>query len=245
MTKLLKLIFFLIGTSNAFAQYPFEKYKALPYKTYNDWETTLNPKDSLPMLRTIHLADFDAIKSTFKIVQELKLTEPDSIEYSELTLFKNGEKLEEFVVDTRTISNPLPVLVADVNGDGLNDIKIIFPNYGCGAFNYYCETVYLFQKKDGNFKAIIYTDLFEEFENRPERDLNNDGNFEIITQTFQNFGKHNYWLFNLYNYKDGQLKNVNSIANYPIMIPLNSFEISKKISRKTMKRYAIKSPTLN
>ena len=90
----------------------------------------------------------------------------------------------------------------------------------------------------------MFTDIFEEFENKPERDFNHDGQYEIITQTFQHHGKHNYWVFNLYDYKNGKLLNVNSLADYPIMVPLDSYNISKKIPRKTMKKYSIKTPKL-
>lgn len=167
---------------------------------------------------------------------------PDSIEYSALEIYWNNKLVKAFKVGTSSISEPLPVFKEDINGDGLNDLKIIVPNYGCGAFNYHCKTIFLFQQKNGTFKEIIYTDIFEEFENKPERDLNNDGKYEIITQTFQHFGKHNYWLFNIYNYKNGKLMNVNNLAGYPIMIPLNSQRVSTKISRKKMKEFEISSP---
>lgn len=235
------IIFLSLFTLIAKAQYPFEKFKAINYKEYKGWETILNPKDSLPMIREIVISDFNK-KASLKIKQELKLSLPDSIEYSKLEIYINNKIIKEFEVGTRSISEPLPVFMGDINGDGLNDLKIIFPNYGCGAYNYYCQTVLLFQNKNGTFNDIIYTDIFEEFENKPERDFNHDGKFEIITQTFQSFGKHNYWLFNLYNYRNGKLVNVNNLADYPIMIPLESHSVSKKISRKKMKEFEIKSP---
>ena len=57
-----------------------------------------------------------------------------------------------------------------------------------------------------------------EYKNKLERDFDGDGNYEIIVQSFQSYGYHNYFLFNLYNYKDGQLVNVNNKTNYPIMV---------------------------
>lgn len=237
------LIFFIfIFSFVTKAQYPFEKYKAIKYKEYKKWKTIVDSKDSLPMTREITIPDFYNKKTSLKIKQELKIALPDSIEYSELEIYKNDKLIKKFKVATHSISEPLPVFMEDINGDGLNDLKIIYPNYGSGAFNYYCKTVLLFQNKNGAFNQIIYTDIFEEFENKPERDFNNDGKYEIITQKFQNFGQHNYWLFNIYNYKNGKLVNVNNLANYPIMIPLNSYNVSKKISRKKMKEFEIKSP---
>lgn len=224
------------------AQYPFEKHKAIHYKEYKDWKTTEGGKDSLPIMREITITDFDGKKSDLKIVQDLKLSLPDSLDYSELSIYRNNKKIKEFEVGTRSISSPLPVLAGDINGDGLSDLKILFPNYGCGNYNYYCQVAFLFQNKDGGFTQFVFSDIFEEFENKPERDFNNDGNYEIITQTFQNHARHNYWLFNIYNYKNGKLVNVNNIANYPIMVPLDSYDVSKKISKAKMKEFEIKSP---
>jgi len=242
MHNILIIIWSIFAISVKAQQYPFEKFQAIKYKEYKNWKTILNPRDSMLMAREIIIPEFENKNMSLKIEQELKLSISDSTEYSELSIYENDRKIKEFKVDTRSISEPLPFLIADINGDGLNDLKIIFPNYGCGAFNYYCQVVFLFQDRRKKFNEKIYTDIFEEFENKPERDFNHDGKYEIITQTFQNFGKHNYWLFNIYNYVNGKLINVNSIADYPIMIPLNSYTVSKKISKMKMKEFEIKSP---
>jgi len=236
------IIFLSLCCGISHAQYPFESVKSIQYKIFKEWKTTVDPKDELPVMREIKISKFDLKMEGLTIKQQLKWTLPDSILYSEMEIYSDNKIIKEFVVGNTPLYQPLPVFVADINGDGLNDIKILFPNYASGAYNYYCQTVLLCQNKNGTFNDIIYSDIYENFENKPERDFNNDGQYEIITQTFQQYGAHNYWLFNLYNYKNGGLVNVNALANYPIMIPLDSYEISTKITRKKMKSFAIKSP---
>lgn len=238
--KNLVLLFLVAFCLPSRAQYPFEELKAANYGIFEDWKTEIG-KDSLPEKRTIEIGNFDR-SSVLKIEQVLRMSLPDSLDYAEINLYRNGDLVKTFEVGTRSISDPLPVFVTDLNHDNLKDIKILFPNFGCGAFNYYCQTVFLFQKPGGNFDDFTFSDIYEEFENRPERDFNNDGTFEIITQTFQKYGKHNYWLFNLYNYRNGKLVNVNHLADYPIMVPLLSHEVSTKIPRKKMKEFAIVNP---
>ena len=81
--------------------------------------------------------------------------------------------------------------------------------------------------------------------NQPERDFDGDGNFEIITQTFVNYGPHNYWAFNLYNFNGTALINVNQKSNYPILVQLIdpwNYATTKKMSRATMKKFAKELP---
>lgn len=225
------------------AQYPFEKFKAIKFKEYNDWKTIEGGKDSMPIFREITITDFDK-KTPLKITQDIKISPTDSTGYMVLKVYRADKMIKEFEVKSPSIYDPLALRVEDVNGDGRKDIKIVFPNIASGGYNYYCDAVYLFQNKDGSFIEVKYTDIFEEYDNKPERDFNNDGQYEIITQTFQNYGKHNYWVFNIYNYKNGKLVNVNQLADYPIMIPLDSYQVSKKIPREKMKKYAIKAPEM-
>ena len=126
------------------------------------------------------------------------------------------------------------------------DIKLFVPNYGCGGYNFYVRVIYLLQKPDGNFNKISFTDLFMDFKNRLERDFDGDGFYEVITQTFQNYQNHNYWLFDLYDFKNDSLVNVNYKDNYPIMIQLlnrENYEVTSKISREKMKDFTRKLPS--
>jgi hypothetical protein len=165
---------------------------------------------------------------------------------SVITVFKNGQQLVSFIdpyyVGSVLGPSPKDAFVEDVNGDGLKGIKLVITGNGCcGAYNFYTRVVFLFQDKNGGFTKIAFSDLMMEYQNRLERDFDGDGNFEIIVQRLQSFGDHNYFLFNLYNYKNGQLVNVNNKANYPIMVQLlyrQNYTITNKISRKKMKEFS-------
>lgn len=235
------LIFFFVYF-NGKAQYPFEKEKGIKYIEYKNWENIEFSKDSFPLKKEIVIPDFGLNKKQLKIECIAKFSQNDSLDSTILKIYFDDKLVKKININVNPIFEPLSIYMQDVNGDKLQDLKLIFPNYGCGNYNYYCQVVYLFQNKENKFNEIIFTDLYEDFENRIERDFNKDGNFEIITQTFKNYGKHNYWLFNIYNFYKGKLLNVNYLKNYPIMIPLDSYIISKRIPRVKMKEFEIKSP---
>ena len=82
-------------------------------------------------------------------------------------------------------------------------------------------------------------------ENRLERDINGDGNFEIITMTLQEHKNYNYWLFNVYNFINNDLICVNVQRNYPIMIQYlfrDNFKETTNISRDEIKEYGLRKP---
>ena len=136
-----------------------------------------------------------------------------------------------------------PARVADINGDGLKDVKFVIPYMGNGLAALNVKVIYLLQTKDQKFVKISFYDKMDK--NRPERDFDGDGNFEIITMDLQEYKNHNYWTFNIFEYKDGQLINVNEKDNYPIMIQFlykENYKITDKIDRQKMKSFAIKLP---
>ena len=171
MKTIILTYFFILFSSVSNAQYPFEKFKAIKYKEYKEWKTIDSPKDSLPMFRKILIPEFDTKRINLKIEQTFVYSLLDSTKNSMLKIYRNNRIVSKFKASIQDISEPLPVYVGDIDGDGLKDLKIIFPHYGCGAYNVYCRTVLLFQNKDNTFKEIVFTDVFENFVNRPERDL--------------------------------------------------------------------------
>lgn len=133
--------------------------------------------------------------------------------------------------------------VADFNGDGKKDFKIVCLYMGSGLASMNVRVIYFFQKEKKNFTKISFDDKMEG--NRIERDLNSDGNFEIITLNLQEHKTHNYWLFNLYNFVNGDLVCVNNKMNYPIMVQFlfkENYNVTKKLTRMEMKKYELKKP---
>ena len=86
-------------------------------------------------------------------------------------------------------------------------------------------------------------------ENRPERDFNGDGVYEIITMTLKGYENHNYWTFNIYNMVNGRLENRNKTYGYPIMIQYlfrDNFKITNKITNEKMKTFGdVKPPEIS
>ena len=133
--------------------------------------------------------------------------------------------------------------IADFNGDGKNDFKIVCFYMGSGLALMNVRVIYFFQKENNEFTKVSFDDKMDG--NRIERDLNGDGNFEIITMTLQEHKNHNYWLFNVYNFVNDKLICVNNKTNYPIMIQYlfrDNYKVTTKITRKDMQKYEIKKP---
>ena len=252
-------MFLLTGLYRLCAQYDFEQYPVIKYKQEKKWRIV--KADSNKVTYSVTFPGFyknhDALT--------LKYTFTGDSAKSVIRLYRNKKIIQKFKAPGSelmglmdTIDMDAPVMVMDINGDSLSDIKIFIPNLiRCGAYNYYANVIYLFQDTTGRFKKISYYDGFysdadtigeDTIINRPERDFDGDGNYEVITQTFQSYKGHSYWVYNLYNYKDGKLINVNEKANYPIMVQLlyrTNFSITDKLSRQEMKKFSAKHPDYN
>jgi hypothetical protein len=136
-----------------------------------------------------------------------------------------------------------PLRTADINGDNLMDVKMVIPYMGNGLAAMNQRVIYLFQKPDGLFHKISYLDKMET--NRPERDLDGDNKYEIITMTLKGYENHNYWTFNVYNYINEELINQNENFEYPIMIQFlyrENYKVTDKISPDKMKTFGDKKP---
>jgi len=248
MRKLQIFISIFLFTLSARGQYPYEVHTASSYTIYDNWtewdkgdrihETLLVPKffnnnDSL----TIQLTSFGM-----------------STDSAYIRLYRNKKLIHKFFEPCTLYGmyENSKLYVADINGDSLLDIKFIapLPYNGIAALNK--RVVYLFQCPDTGFCKISFTDMFDNIndstsESRPERDFDNDGNFEIITKTLENYNEHNYWTFNLYVFQNGTLVNVNDKFNYPIMIQYlfkENYKVTDKISKEKMKTFARALPVL-
>lgn len=220
------------------AQYPFEKYPAIKYRAYNDWKTYDNTEKEGKVDNTLTIPNF--FKNGDKITIQLTSFSDHWWNNSVIDVFRNKIKIQTFIEDMGLNPTGLDTLrVADINGDGLQDIKIISAYMGNGTASLNARVIYLFQKTEHTFRKISFSDKMGK--NKIERDFDKDGNFEIITMNLLGYREHSYWLFNIFNYKDGRIVNVNAKENYPIMIQFlyrEDYKITNNISRKEMKNFA-------
>lgn len=244
--KLKDLLFILIALTifNVHSQYDYEKYPAIKYQKYSNWKIYDWSKTKRKINFTITIKNFYSTGDNLTIqLTSFSSKNKNSI----IRIFKNKQQIQKITEIMRFNPSNVqfePVRIADINGDGLNDIKINIPYMGNGlaAMNY--RIIYLFQTENGKFIKISFDDKMEK--NRKEYDFDNDGNYEIITSNLINYKNHNYWTFNIFEFNNEKLENVNYKANYPIMIQLlfnKNYKITDRIDRNKMKDYEIKIPT--
>lgn len=238
----------LLLSLQAMAQYPFEKHPAIKAKVYPTGYRIEAMGDgdnyNYEINHYINIPKFFAGKGTARIT----ITPPDTSGTATIQIYRGLKKQKKLIADYGfgTYTTIESLFVADYNHDGLPDIKVILPHFGCGAFNYYCHVVYFLQNSNGSLYKFSFSDLLlYDYQNRPERDLDGDGVYEIVVCSFQNYKKHNYLLYDLYQLQGNKLVNVNRKFNYPIMIQLlygENYKITKHLSRKQMRQFENKLP---
>jgi len=233
MTKSLTYIFFLFPIL-IFGQYPFEKFKNPKYESF---EFKLIEKKNV-------LEYSKNVTSFFKDKSDLEVTVNGNIENPQETYIQVKTNLK-----SKKYFEQIPAqgtdgfYIADFNGDGKKDFKIVCFYMGSGLASMNVRVIYFFQKENNEFTKISFDDKMDG--NRIERDLNGDGKFEIITMTLQEHKNHNYWLFNVYNFVNDKLICVNNKTNYPIMIQYlfrDNYKVTTKITRNDIQKYEIKKP---
>ncbi|NNV55173.1 hypothetical protein GD597_06865 [Panacibacter sp. KCS-6] len=236
------ILYLLTFTLNSFGQYPFEKYPAIKYKVYKDWKVyNTNGKEKKTEFILTIPKFYDKIDSLTLVLTSFA----GKWDSSYITVFKNGKQIQRFFEPMLFYETNLfePIMLADVNGDNLQDIKLIVPYMGNGTASLNTRVIYLFQQKDKNFIKISFMDKMSD--NRPERDFNGDGNYEVITMTLTSYQYHSYWSFNLFNFKKNDFVSTNNKYNYPILIQFlnrDNFKITNKISRQKMKDFGQTKP---
>lgn len=241
MRNLLLILFFLISFTSH-GQYPFEKYPSIKYKLYRNWKTSLRNDKEEKVEFTLSIPGFFDKKDSLTILLTSFTNKWDS---SYITLLRNGKQLQRFFEPMffNELNILEPLRLADINGDKLQDLKLIFPYMGNGTASLIMRVIYLFQGKSERFIKISYLDKTDG--NWPERDFNNDGNYEIVTMSLANYQNHSYWVFNLFNFKNNDLVNSNDKYNYPILIQYlrrDNYKITDKISRLKMKEFGQQKP---
>ncbi len=232
------LLLLLCTGINAQAQYPFERYPAPRYRHYKYWIQRTRPEDD-------HLT-YDLLIPGFFGKEHLTLSYrmPDDTFGDTLVLLRGKKVIQKIPADLGQILHNLkkPVRVADINGDGLQDIKIMVNGTGCGLAAEYSRITYLFQQPDHRFVMVSYMDMM--YDHRPERDLDGDGNFEIITMDLKAHHEHNYWTFDVFTYRNNKFSNLDKSFDYPIMVQYLNRENYKPapFNRKIRSGYATPMP---
>jgi len=242
----------VFSSSLLYSQYPFEKYKQIKYKEYKKWKFKAVQKKLANMNYSISVKNFfgDGESVTVQLTGFCDSTNDlySNYDYSYIRIFKNKKEIQKFKESYGfggDLNKPQSLIVEDINSDGLKDIKILIPYYGCGGYNYYPRVIYLIQQKDGCFKKFSFRDYMFDFINRPEIDFDGDGKYKVITQTFVNYKNHNYWSFNIYEFNGDCLVNVNKKYDYTILVQLlfqDNYEVTDKMTREQMKQFARKLP---
>ena len=150
---------------------------------------------------------------------------------------KRVQKFHELGFDLLDLPDSL--LLADINGDGKNDLKIIMRFRGASPLaRCASRKIYLLSDRDKAFTKVSFFDCSSE----PERDFNGDRKYEIISRELQNYRGHSYWKYQVYTMLNGRLHNVSLKYHYPLLerfmlkpkryspILLNKYERNKLLS---------------
>ena len=233
------MIFF---SSTISAQYPFEQLDTLKYQTYSNWIEYDWSEKKHTIHHTLTIKDFYENHDPLTIQLSTSTIKWDS---SYIRIFRNKDEIQKVFEAMPFLGYNFwgPLLVSDFNGDSLKDLKlnITYMSNGLGMRS---RIIYLFQTPNNNFKKISFDDNLENG-NRNERDFGHNGKFEIITMTLNGYEGHNYWTFDLFNYENGKLINVDDEFDYPIMIQFlnrRNFKITDKISSEKMKGFKLNLP---
>jgi hypothetical protein len=213
------------------AQYPFEKF---PVKKYDSVKFKIIDVDDNHQMGVAQYENY-----TVKITETTELTDGGKI-----SIYFKGKLIKSVNGDfIRVGAVYFPLYLEDIDDDGIPDF--IIQCYSAGASGLASSHVYntcFLKRGSQKFKVL----RFESFYQHPQREYEfKPGKYAIIGQSLLYYKGHNYWLFDLYHYKNGKLVNVSKQYNYPIAVPyLNkeTFTPTTKISRRELERLSSKEP---
>lgn len=221
------LTFLLLVSFKTYAQYPFEKYPAIKYDSAAF--KIIEGKGEYTNIAIARYKNYriELLEHSLKDSSNLLVYFKDKL----IKKIKWGEFVSTYLDGT--------LQIADIDGDGKLDFKINVWNVGAAGLASSRESkIYLFNKGNNKFSKIEILDFFPHV----ERDINNKGKYEIIAQGLAEYKKHNYWIFNLYQYKNGKLVNVSSQFGYPIAVPFlfkDTYKATHRISKKELQRLSL------
>lgn len=244
MRVLIIIIISTLISDLTYGQHCFEKYPTPTYTEYKNWKFYDWTETKQTINHTLTIDQFFNNEDSLTIQLTSFTSNWDSA--SVIRIFRNEKQIQRMTEPMffSTLNTGYePIRIADINGDGLRDLKIITPYMGNGIAALNVRVIYFFQTKDRKFIKISFADKMSK--NRLERDFDGDGNYEIITMNLTGYENHNYWTFNIFEYVGKSLKNVNDKDDYPIMVQFlhrENFDITDNLSREKMKEFALQLP---
>ena len=218
------------------AQYPFERYPAVQYQSSGPWQ--LAKPGAVPLRVTATTALRAGTQAYNPRVFNGRI--PSDTFYVALsTAGVTKQFLEPWYLLPESLTQP--VRVADINGDGRMDIKLVVNAVGGGAVRGLVRLVYLFGQPGGGFDKVS----FLSFHDGPERDFDGDGNYEMLVRELVSYRGHSYWSFNIFHYSDGKFVNVSPRYGYPVLIQfLNkpNYQVTTKITPREARQFLLKQP---
>jgi hypothetical protein len=229
----MKYIFFILVllTLKGYAQYPFEKF---PVKKYDSVAFKLVGED------------FDTTSVDYAHYKNytIKLVRDKSAQLGgKILLYYKGKLIKTADGHFGMIrSADFPLYIEDVNGDGIPDFVFkTFNSAGTGLAGAHIYNTWFIKKSNNDFQTI----QFQSFYDKPERQYKFDGkgNYITIGQSLTFYKRHSYWIFDLYQYKNGKLINVSEEYNYPVAVPYldkETYTPTNKIPKKQLERLSLK-----
>ncbi len=220
----------------AAAQYPFERFPAVQYQSLGPWQLAGSAAKPPRATATATLR----AGAAFYHLRVFNERIPSDTFY--VALSADGvtrQFLEPWYLLPESFAQP--VRAADINGDGLIDLKLVINAAGGGGVRGLVRLVYLFGRPGGEFAKVS----FLSFHDGPERDFDGDGNCEMVVRELVSYRGHSYWSFNVFRYQGGRLVNVSPRYGYPILIQfLNkpNYQVSPRITSREAQQFLLRQP---
>ncbi len=220
----------------AAAQYPFERYPAVRYQASGPWQLA---KSAATPPRAAATATVQAGATSYRLRVFNERSPSDTFYVALSTDGITRQFLEPWYLLPESLVQP--VRAADINGDGLTDLKLVINAVGGGGVRGLVRLVYLFGQPGGGFAKVS----FLSFHDGPERDFDGDGNCEMVVRELVSYRGHSYWSFNVFHYAGGRLVNVSPKYGYPVLIQfLNkpNYQVTTHITPREAQRFLLKQP---
>lgn len=213
--------FLFLGSLCGYSQSFLNRYPAIHYTSF-----PLKPLIESDSAHPSYIVEIGSLGHEDKYAYSITLR-PDAVkEITWITIKKNGHTLQKIEEPTGLNGYRIDsAYVADINGDGLADVKFMIPMQANKTNRINRTEVYLFQHPKHGFTKISFGDV----NGRRERDMDRDKNYEIITRALRSYKGHNYWIFNVYQYTNGDLLNVSKKYGYPRMALAGSGASLRKV----------------